>query len=854
MCKVASVGYTGHMIKRLYDTFQPTAYNLIIDIDAKNLTFTGTVTITGRLKQGSATLPLHAKDLTITEAHVNGASVSYQQKPQDVLELQLPETSKEDSVEAVIAFHGVITDDMSGMYPCYFEHEGEKKWLIATQFESHHAREVFPCVDEPAAKATFDVTLTTNEGEAVLSNMPIKDQQIDNSKQITVFETTPRMSTYLLAFVTGEMNHKEAVTKDGVVVRSWASAVQPASHLDYSLQEAVKIIGFFNEYFAIPYPLTKCDQVALPDFDAGAMENWGLITYRESAMLADPENRSISSEQYISTVIAHELSHQWFGNLVTMQWWDDLWLNESFASLMEYIAVDALHPEWQAWEDYTAADAVVASNRDVFSDVQPVRVDVNDPAEISTLFDGAIVYAKGGRLLKMMREYIGEDAFRAGLTSYFKKHAYGNTVRDDLWNELEASSGKPIGTIMNSWLEQSGLPKLQVSQDGSSVQLSQKRLLLDGNDDDTQTWQIPLLANEVLSADLLTETSATVEAESDTAVLFNLSASGHFVVDYEDVAQKQALRDALKDLTIEASGRINTLNDLILLARAGEDSLVSGLELVGGCSNEPRDNVWSLIASILGHARVLTEGDDEAEQKLKDFTYQLVKEQHHALGWEPQDGDDANTIQLRRSLAGLALSSENESVIQEALKRYTAANPADLEAEFRSLLMSAAVRFGDKSEIDKLITLHKETASADIRADVCGALTSTKDGEVGKRLLSMLKDKDHVRPQDLVRWFAYLLRNKHTREITWQWLGENWDWIMETFASSKSYDYFPRYAANFMNSASWLEQYKTFFTPMLSNVSLQRTIKIGVKEIEARIAWRKRDEAKIAEWLRDNSK
>lgn len=840
------------MIKQLLDLFQPKHYILDLDIDHQKLTFNGSVKIIGSPTQTTKTVLLHSKDLAITSAEINGESAEISQTD-DELKLSVNNQLSPKEITINLIFSGQITDDMSGIYPCYFDHEGTKKWLIATQFESHFARQVFPCIDEPAAKATFELTLKTNPGHQVLSNMPVKSQSETEGKLLTVFETAPKMSTYLLAFVTGEMNFKEAKTKNGIVVKSWASIAQPQNHLDYSLNEAVNILEFFDRYFEIEYPLPKCDQVALPDFDAGAMENWGLITYRESAMLADPENRSISSEQYISTVIAHELSHQWFGNLVTMKWWDDLWLNESFASLMEFIAVDALHPEWQAWEDYTAADAVVASNRDVFSDVQPVRVDVNDPAEISSLFDGAIVYAKGGRLLKMMREYIGEEAFRSGLKSYFEKHAYKNTTRDDLWVELEQASKKPIGKIMNSWLEQSGLPLIRVSQDGKNVNVSQKRLLLDNSSEVLSTWDIPLLPNIQLEKDLLTEKSAIILSSSEKPVLFNLQGSGHFVVEYEDKLQKEALKTALKKGLIEASGRINTLNDLVLLARAGEDTLISGLELISGCKEEPRNNVWNLIATIIGHARVLTEGNDDVEQKIKDFTYALVEKQHEALGWEPKEGDNSNTIQLRRSMAGLALASENQLVIKEALRRYYLSSVAELDAEFRGLLISAVVRFGDEAEIEKLIELHKTTVSPDLRDDLCGALTSTRSLKVGQKLLDLLTDKDHVRPQDLIRWFAYLLRNKYTREITWEWFKNNWEWIIKTFATSKSYDYFPRYAANFMNSEKWLEEYKNFFTPMMDDPALNRSIKIGIKEIEARIAWRNRDEAKIIEWFKNRS-
>lgn len=856
------------MIARLYDSFQPDNYALTLDIDSANLTFSGTVTITGTLAADSAFVQLHAKELEIASASINGTDAIHTYPDEDTLELKLAQPIKAGEIAITAAFSGTITDAMNGMYPCYFDHDGKKKWLIATQFESHHAREVFPCVDEPAAKATFDLTLVTEAGIEILSNMPIKEQRgesrgvsntLENSDLsprasglVTTFETTPKMSTYLLAFVAGEMVSKEATTKDGVLVRNWASIAHDPALLDYSLKEAIGCIEFYNDYFGTPYPLEKCDQVALPDFDAGAMENWGLVTYRETALLADPKNRSISSEQYISLVIAHELSHQWFGNLVTMQWWDDLWLNESFASLMEFIALDHLHPDWQVWEDYTASDAVMASNRDVFSDVQPVRIDVNDPAEISSLFDGAIVYAKGGRLLKMLREYIGEDAFRAGLKQYFKRHAYVNTTRDDLWNVLEESSKKPVSTIMNSWLEQSGLPRLQISQRGAEVKLLQERLVLDEPEATNQLWQIPLLSDPKLPVDLLAEKEAVITAPSSEPVLFNEHASGHYVVDYEDKQQKQALREALKNGEINASGRINALNDLILLARAGEDSLISGLELISACSHEPRDGVWALMGSILGHARVLTEGSSVAEAGLKSFSYKLAKDQHAQLGWEAETDEDVNTTQLRRTVAGLALASEDETVIKEALERFDSALPAELDAQFRSLYMSAAVRFGDASVIDTLIALYRETNSADLQSDICGALTTTKDPAVGEKLLGLLKDKDTIRPQDLVRWYAYLMRNKHTRPLTWQWLKDNWQWLMETFGSSKSYDYFPRYAANFMNSEAWLKEYTDFFTPKLDDPALKRTIKVGIKEIQARNAWRTRDEQQIIDWLKSH--
>ncbi|QQS18439.1 hypothetical protein IPL68_07715 [Candidatus Saccharibacteria bacterium] len=337
-------------------------------------------------------------------------------------------------------FEGKITDGMTGIYPCYWKDaDGNEQKLFATQFESHHAREAFPCIDEPEAKAVFELTLITQDNVELLSNTPMQSQErmayeewrIKYSKNApiqdtsfsilqTSFKPTPKMSTYLLAFVTGNLHKKSAKTKSGVDVNVWATTVQPAESLDFALDVATRSIEYFEDYFGVPYPLPKADHVALPDFSSGAMENWGLITYRERVLLDYPGQTSQGIREYIALVVAHETSHQWFGNLVTMRWWDDLWLNESFANMMEYQAVDAMFPDWHVWNQFIASEGLAAFRRDATYGVQSVHVDVHHPDEISTLFDGSIVYAKGGRLLYMLKNYIGEAAFQKGLSEYFK--------------------------------------------------------------------------------------------------------------------------------------------------------------------------------------------------------------------------------------------------------------------------------------------------------------------------------------------------------------------------------------------------------------------------------------------------
>ena len=840
------------MIKMLLDNLKPENYNLNLTIDAEHAKFSGSVEIKAQLVDESSQIELHAKDLAIVAARINNVEASeIKQQEFDTLVLTSKSSLPAGETSIVIDFTGEITDAMHGMYPCYFEHEGKRKKLIATQFESHHAREVFPCIDEPAAKATFDLTLVTEEDEAVLANMPIKQQGIESGRLITKFETTPRMSSYLLAFVTGEMNFKEARTKDGVLVRSWASAAQDPSWLDYSVQETVDLIEFYNDYFGVPYPLPKCDQVALPDFEVGAMENWGLVVYRETVLLSDPKNVSLSTQQLISLVVAHELSHQWFGNLVTMQWWDDLWLNESFANMTEYLAVNKLHPQWNMWEEFVAQDVISASNRDVYQNVQAVRVAVNNPDEIHTLFDPSIVYAKGGKLLKMLHDLIGEDAWRAGLKDYFDKNAYKNTTRDDLWEALSRHSEIDIPSLMNKWIEQSGQPLVTVHQQQNNLELSQQRFLLESNADDT-TWQIPLLAKELpLTFSGLHEELKLTDQEW---VRLNTSGIGHYVVNYTTPEHKRWLAQQLSSSNVESTWKISRLNELIMLAKHGDTTIAEALEAISECTTEKRAMVWSMISGVLGSARQIIEDDVAAEKTVKELTYQLAKHNYEELGWDYPANEDSNLTHLRTITLGLMLSSENKEVIDQALTLYRAAtDPEQLPAEVRSLLMGAAAKFGTSEEFNSLLARYKTTNSAEYKSDICAALCSTRDQEQIERLLEFILDTKTVRTQDTLRWYVYLLRNRYAKTKAWNWLLTHWDWVMEHFGGSKSYDDFPRYSASFINTDEMFASYVEFFEDKKSDVALKRAITIGTEEIKARVAWRKRDLDAVTKWLKEYS-
>lgn len=863
-------------MRRLYERFRPEHYDLFLEPDREGMTFCGKVTITGQeIGRPSQRLTFHQKDLKITSATITRHDKKGEQnfelarinthESYDEVRLHTAALLYPGRYTITLNFTGTVTPAMHGMYPCNFELDGKPSQLIATQFESHHAREAFPCIDEPEAKATFQLTIITPAGEVVVSNTPIeKQEEAVSSKQQaasrsskntdikTTFETTPKMSTYLLAFVYGKMHSVSGTTKDGIVVSSWATLAQPTAHLQYANNEAIKVLEFFTDYFRTPFPLPKLDQVALPDFDSLAMENWGLITYREVGLLADPANRSLSGEQLTTLVIAHEISHQWFGNLVTMRWWDDLWLNESFASIMENIAPDRLHPDWQQWEDFATGRVLSCSHRDIYRDVQPVGMPVHHPDEISTLFDPAIVYAKGARLLSMLYDFMGEPAFRAGLAQYFKQYGFGNTSRGDLWQALGAASSRDIATLMTPWIEQSGMPLLRVAREPGKLLLSQKRFLMDGEDNDS-LWPIPLLADKPLEPAMFTARSVEI-AYDDAAPLpiFNLHGNGHFVVSYEDEATRQSLAAKVAGRSLDAIGRINALNDMLLLARAGEYSLVSMLELIQKCPQEPRDAVWSMFIRIIGQAQALVDDDKSTEPHLRRYKQTLAQYWFKRLGWNDKPADDPNTKHLRSTAVALSIAGENPAALEHALELFDRAGSVEkLPAEQRGMIAGAAVRFGKPAGIDRLMAEYESSVNPDVQQAITAALCSTKKPAVAERLIEWgLGDSGAVRQQDIDHWFAFLMRNVYTRELAWDWLTGNWSRLLKLFGGGKHMEYFVWYASGPLSTPQWQAKFTEFFEPKSSEPALRRNIKIALGEITARVAWRERDFAALGAFFK----
>lgn len=842
----------GKNVTRLYKQFQPAQYGLALNIDRAAMTFSGVVTIRGKkVGRPSQRLTFHQKGLKIIKASVikvgkNGEEhyeIGRINNQNGFDEVRLHSEAQFYPGEYVVTmeFKGDITRPMNGIYPCTFTHAGLEKQLIATQFESHHAREAFPSIDEPEAKATFDLTLVTPSGETVIANTPVKEQNTDGAVQVTSFETTPRMSTYLLAFVFGEMASLEATTKNGVLVRTFATP-DNIKYTKFALDCAVKTLEFYNEYFDIPYPLAKCDFIALPDFASGAMENWGCITFREQALLVDPKNTSLHLKQYVANVVAHELTHQWFGNLVTMRWWTDLWLNESFASWMSYLAVDELFPDWKVWTQFIVDEQSLALKLDALDNTHPIQVEVKHPDEIRAIFD-AISYEKGASVLLMLHDYLGDKDFRDGLRIYLKRHAYDNTDASDLWTAWEEASGKPVKDFMNTWITQSGYPIVQADVAGKTI--SQERFYLNAAAKKVAaTWPIPLLA-QGCAAEMLQKASQALQANDD--FLLNHNRTSVFRAIY-DSAHVDRLATQVAAGKMSELDRLGLLGDAFEAAKAGYGSTVDALKLLEAYRGEDSSVVWDVIAGGIGSIRVVMD-DDEMRDSLKPFVAELVAKQLHRLGWQENDSDSHFDKLLRPSILGLASYGEIPSVVDEAKRLFADMKmPEDVHPDLRGVVYGTVARLGNTAEFDKMLAMHKNSANSEERVTLSGALTGFEQPELIARALAQINGDD-VRLQDAPYWLAYSFMNRHARATTWEWMKANWDWLFANLGTDLSFFRMPVYAARGYSDESFLPEFTEFFDAHMTPAFV-RPVKQAIETIQWQAAWKQRDLAAIKKQLK----
>ncbi|MCL2869431.1 M1 family metallopeptidase [Candidatus Saccharibacteria bacterium] len=812
-------------VERLIKYFVPKSYRLELTFNKAKTKAFGVVNIEGTAK--TTNIKLHAKNLKIERVTVQNKSVEFTQQ-NDELQLHVPK----GLIHLSITYNFELHKQLYGAYLSEYNYKGNIEKIITTQFESHYAREALPCIDEPASKAMFTLTIINESvDDMALSNMPTIQECIDQGRKISKFEQTPPMSTYLLAFIVGKFHKKTSQSKRGIQVNAYCSLAQPPSSLDFALNVACQTLDFYESYFGTKYPLPKCDQVALPDFDAGAMENWGLVTYRESAMLVDEKLTSISTRRYVLTVITHELSHQWFGNLVTMQWWDDLWLNESFASVIEYVAADHIQPTWDIWQDFITGDVVSALRRDCVPGVQAVHQDVSSPDEIGTLFDGAIVYAKGARLIYMLIKLMGEDKFKAGLKMYFKKFAYKNTVGDDLWAMLNNFTDFDVKQFMDTWITQPGYPVVDVKNENGQLELAQSRFMVDG-DTDKSLWPIPLGARDNLPK--LMTTRQQQFADANQTIRLNHGAVSHFITCYSDDLFSQILG------SINQSSQVDNLGLLIeqsLLAKSGKTKTIQILELLKYFSDDQTEAVWSIVGLMIRDARVFISKDTPEDLAFDQYINTLTTQQFNRLGFDKQPNEPEEDEKLRVLIYAIRLSAEDQATINDAIKKFNQAKSLEeLDKNQRPNYIWTKVRHdGSPQLINSLLKIYKTTENTELRSSISSALCGSRNKQVISQLIRVLQDGKTIRKQDLLFWIADLLRNSYARDLIWQLLRDNWPWVEQQFGNDQSYDYIPRFVAGNFKTKQQLAEYRALFTPMLDDPVLTRVITMGITEIEARI-------------------
>lgn len=826
-------------VEHFIEKFVPENYNIFLDINRTEKSFSGNVAITGEALDN--VISFHQKDLIIASVLLDNQNLDFKvDNQQESLSIDLPETG---TITLVIEFSGKITDNMTGIYPSYYTVDGMKKEVISTQFESHFAREAFPCVDEPEAKATFDLSIKFDQAadEIVLSNMPEVDAERRKETGLWTFDTTPRMSSYLLAFALGDLQGKTASSKNGTEVGVFSTKAHNPKTLDFALDIAVRVIDFYEDYFGVRYPIPLSYHVALPDFSAGAMENWGLVTYREVYLLVD-ENSTVKSRQNVALVVAHELAHQWFGNLVTMKWWDDLWLNESFANMMEYVSIDAIEPSWNIFEDFQTTGVPLALQRDATDGVQSVHVAVNHPDEINTLFDPAIVYAKGSRLMHMLRRWLGDDDFRAGLKIYFEKHQYSNTIGHDLWDALSEASGKDVAAFMDAWLEQPGYPVVTAEVVDDTLVLSQKQFFIGEGQDQNRIWPIPLNTNWTGLPETLTEERLAIPnfsqlaAQNEGALRLNTANTAHYITNYKG----QLLKAVLNQLTeLDTTSKLQVVQERRLLAESGEIPYAELIPLLTKLTDETSYLVSEAIAQVVDGLDMFMDEGSEAQAEFKALVNRLMQKNYDRLGFEPQVGESDEDEMVRQKAISLMLYADNADAVAKAEEIFDAhkENIESIPASIRLSVLANQVKHAETEELVSLyLDCYVKTNDGNFRRQLAAALSNTKEKATVERILGELKNKDVVKPQDLaMSWYRPFLNKDFSQGAFWNWACENWDWITSALGGDMSFDKFVIYPANTFKTPERLEEYKAFFEPQLDDMAISRNITMGIKEISARI-------------------
>ncbi|KAJ1943845.1 hypothetical protein GGF37_002466 [Kickxella alabastrina] len=862
----------------------PIHYDLHLAPDLDALTYTGEVHIKVRINEATDNIVLHSNELEIKEASLtstalqSGASISASsitlKKDDETAHLAFAQALPNGS-EATLSlkFSGILNDLMVGFYRSkYTDAQGNTKNMATTQFEPTDARRAFPCWDEPMQKATFNVTLRVKENLTALSNMDVaKIAAVGDSLKDVSFSTTPIMSTYLLAFIVGELDYIEAHTSGKHNGRPIPCRVYTAPGNSekgrFALNVSVQVLEYFADVFGAEYPLPKLDQVAINDFEAGAMENWGLITYREVALLVDEASTSSRAKQYVAEVVSHELAHQWFGNLVTMEWWSELWLNEGFATWVGTLAVGHLFPEYAIWTQFLTDNLQRALSLDALRSSHPIQVPVRRSADISQIFD-AISYSKGASAIQMLSSYIGHDSFFKGICAYLQKHKYANASTEDLWNALSEASGVDVSHFMATWTRKIGYPIITVTEleNGSQIKVRQNRYLSAGkaaeSEDETEWW-VPLGIETAESKiqrpiDVLTSREATFDIPVSTSKWYKLNKDtvGIYRVKYPASAVVN-IAQAIAEGELGTNDRIGVIADAASLAVSGHSSTSDFLTLLRAYASETEPVVWQEIATRTDALKsVWVNESDEIKEKIHALSRTLFSPLVKKLGWEAASADEDSLVGRLRALAISAAGfSGDAEVIAEANRRFHAFFDGDKSAFNTDMLragFAVAIYHGGRAEFEKAKSYFLDSANpVDQQLAALSNLGFTKDPALVNELLEFALS-DSVRNQDVHQAINALSTGEANRERLWKWYQENYDLLVTRYRASMSYmGALVRISTGGFIGYDKADEIERFLATKDTS-KFQRVVDQSLEKIRSNTAWFEKDREDVRMWLANN--
>ncbi|KAJ6783630.1 hypothetical protein PWT90_11006 [Aphanocladium album] len=876
----------------LPDNVKPNHYALSIkDIGFKNWTYQGTLTIDSEIVKPTTQIVVNTLELKLLRAKVSvdhtkstqgweSTNFSNDEKAQRstiTFDQEIPVSRK---ASVVIEFEGIINNDMAGFYRSKYKpvagttpaasvpFDEEWHYMFSTQFESCDARRAFPCFDEPNLKATFDFEIEVPADQVALSNMPVKETKPSSRDgwQVVSFETSPRMSTYLLAWAVGDFEYVEAFTDRRYNGKQLPVRVYTTRGLKeqgrWALEHTPQTIDFFSEIFDIDYPLPKSDLLAVHEFTHGAMENWGLVTYRTTRVLYDGKTSSPRLKNDIAYVVAHELAHQWFGNLVTMDWWDELWLNEGFATWVGWYAVDHIHPEWEVWAQFVNEGMETAFKLDGLRASHPIHVPVRDALDVNQIFD-SISYLKGCSSIRMLANHLGVETFLKGVSSYLKANAYKNAKTSDLWAHLSEASGKKVDQLMGPWIGKIGHPVITVEEQPGQLSVKQARFLSSGDvkpEDDTTTWWVPLglegkTGEAGISSVELNAKEETITGVEDDFYKLNSGATGFFRVNYPE-SRLVKLGTQLDRLT--PVDKMAIIGSTAELAFAGNGSTASLLTFLSAFGNETHPLVWSQVLDAIAGVKSVFSEDEAIRTGLNKFTIKLIENRLKSLGFDPAEGESYLTTQSRTHALINAVSSRHEETLAEAAKRFKAwaENPAasDLHPSLLSPVLRAGIISDPAGAVDFLKKEWFNTKNIDGKMTISRALAHAPDAELIKKEIIPFNFNTSPRDNNTADMHFLgqdLANNPLGRHSQWQYMKDNWTTCTEKLSNPIVLDRFIRSTLSSFVDEADVADVAAFFQDKDTS-SYNRTLETAKDKSSARAAYKKRDAAAIQEWLTSN--